>query len=75
MNYQLRASDGSGETVENADLADQFAAERWALEWVRANGAQDSYLLKSADGRFAQTLFRTKSGQWYLTPAMELSAA
>ncbi len=76
MHYQLRAAEGSREKVADADLPDHFTAENWARDWVRANATQGSYVLQGADGGFARSLFKTHSGQWYLTPAaMEPSGA
>ena len=68
MNYQLRPSEGSSENVANADLPDNFAAQAWALEWVRHNAAHSSYMLESTDGGFSMAVFRTNYGQWYVMP-------
>lgn len=67
MNYVLRADDSSQRFAE-ATLPDNFAAERWARDWVRENAKQDRYVLERDGGGFAQTVFKTVGGQWYLTP-------
>lgn len=68
MNYKLRASEGSSKDVASADLADGFAAETWAREWVKANATESAYRLEGSDGNFVRLLFKTDAGQWYLTP-------
>lgn len=73
MKYNLRA-ESSPQNLASAELADNFAAENWAKDWVKAHAELDVYILQSGDGRFAMRVFRTKAGQWYLTPLAMASA-
>lgn len=68
MKYTLRPEASHDKTAASAELSDGFAAERWAKSWVNENARSDAYTLESDDGRFAMRVFRTKAGQWYLTP-------
>jgi hypothetical protein len=66
MHYVLRTSEN--QQIANAELPDNFAAERWAKTWVQQNGTLEEYRLEREDGNFAHRLFKTRAGQWYLTP-------
>ena len=71
MKYKLY--EGNTKSARDAlteEFEDNFSAERWARNWVGANGKGDNYTLEREDGRLAMSVFRTQSGQWYLTPKL-----
>jgi hypothetical protein len=67
VNYILRIEQ-SEQPLAKAKLSDNFAAERWAKDWVRQHAREERYVLERDDGGFAEILFKTNAGQWYLTP-------
>lgn len=71
MKYELYDGDAKSDgEVRSADLADNFVAETWAKDWVRANATSDFYTLERADGGLSMAVYRTTAGQWYLTPKL-----
>lgn len=69
MKYHLHEEGNGVHPLATQDLADDFAAERWAKDWAASrDGATDAFRLAREDNRFAMRVFRTKAGQWYMTP-------
>jgi len=66
MEYQLYEASNPGQSVAKAQLADDFAAERWAREWASGHATADNYRIEGAGGGFAARLFKTVAGQWYI---------
>ncbi len=66
MKYALYEGDSKpAGNIVSAELDDNFSAENWAKDWVRANGKDGGYTLERTDGGLALSLFRTHQGQWY----------
>lgn len=66
MDYRLfETHDTAAHAVATANCSDQFAAEKWARDWVSANGRCDEYTIGREDGA-SSSLFKTTSGQWYV---------
>jgi hypothetical protein len=66
MEYQLFEKISSTAAVAVKDCTDDFAAEKWAQNWTKANGKADEYILERSGGGFSARVFRTIAGQWYL---------
>lgn len=52
-----------------------IAADRWAKEWAQKNAKGDRYIFERDGGGFAQVIFKTSGGQWYVTPRGERAPA
>lgn len=69
MKYGLyEGNSRSGQPLLTAELNDNFAAENWAKDWLKANAKGDTFCLERDDGAWSMIVFRTQAGQWYLTP-------
>ncbi len=66
MKFYLRPEGADGpDFAATADFENRFAAENWAMDWVRQHAKQDSYLLESPEIDITMTIFKTNAGQWY----------
>ncbi|RVT90422.1 hypothetical protein EOD43_19380 [Sphingomonas crocodyli] len=66
MLYNLYAPGAPDEALAQANLANDFAAEQWARQWVLTHQVGDEFTLRRADGGLDALVMRTRAGQCYV---------